>query len=117
MQVSSGAGTILIEHTHGFALGRVIADEAELLTIAVMPEARRQGVARELLTKFEHQAQAGGATQIFLEVAARNSGALALYHLHEYAQVGRRKGYYRGADGAQDDGIVMAKPISDTDLS
>lgn len=82
----------------GFALGRVIADEAELLTIAVHPDQRRRGLGRRLLAAFLNQAAANGAAAAFLEVAARNESALALYLEAGFRQVGRRSGYYTDAD-------------------
>lgn len=79
----------------GFALARVVADEAELLTLAVLPEARRQGVGRALLARFEQLAAARGAARGFLEVAEDNAAACALYAAAGWSPVGRRPGYYR----------------------
>ncbi|MBB5514209.1 ribosomal-protein-alanine N-acetyltransferase [Rubricella aquisinus] len=115
--VAASPGAILIEEAQGFALGRVVMDEAELLTIAVAPEARRAGRGARLLTRFELAAQEAGATRVFLEVAARNAPAQALYLSHGYAPVGARRGYYRGQGGAQDDAVVMAKSLTDAELS
>jgi [ribosomal protein S18]-alanine N-acetyltransferase len=69
----------LVAEPAGFALGRAVADEAELLTLAVDPSARRQGSGRRLLTKFEAEAASRGATSAFLDVAAGNDAARALY--------------------------------------
>ena len=68
-------GAILTSEARGFALGRVIADEAELLTVAVHPDARRQGIAARCLAGFEAEARTKGARRVFLEVAETNSGA------------------------------------------
>ncbi|MFN4101064.1 MAG: GNAT family N-acetyltransferase, partial [Pararhodobacter sp.] len=62
-----------------FALGRVVAGEAELLTLATDPAARRQGLARAQMAAFEREAQARGAVTAFLEVAEDNAAARALY--------------------------------------
>lgn len=94
----------------GFALGRVIADEAELITIAVEPTARRQGTGRALLAAFEAEARALGAVTTFLEVAADNTAALALYRRAGWDETGRRKGYYATAAGWID-AVTMAKPL------
>lgn len=96
----------------GFALGRVAADEAELLTIAVAPEARRQGHGQRLMAAFLTLAAARGAASAFLEVAADNAAAIALYHAAGFAAVGRRRGYYRLADGSAVDALVMAKSLA-----
>ena len=73
-------GAFLLTAGGAFLLGRVVADEAELLTLAVAPENRRQGTARALLGRFEAGARARGAAGAFLEVAASNAAARALYY-------------------------------------
>jgi ribosomal-protein-alanine N-acetyltransferase len=91
----------------GMLLARVIADEAEILTLAVAPTARRQGVARTLLQAAMAHAAGAGAITIFLEVSAANRAALALYEPAGFAQVGRRRGYY--PDGA--DALVLGAAL------
>jgi ribosomal-protein-alanine N-acetyltransferase len=91
----------------GFALFRVAADQAELLTLAVAPDARRQGHARNLVVRGLVQAQARGAQSCFLEVAANNDAAMALYRATGFVEVGRRAGYYRGAGHASVDALVL----------
>ncbi len=81
--------------SNAFALGRVIGPEAELLTLATDPAARRQGLARTLMARFEAEARARGAQTLFLEVAENNVPALALYSGCGYARAGRRPAYYR----------------------
>ncbi|MBV9750076.1 MAG: GNAT family N-acetyltransferase [Acetobacteraceae bacterium] len=88
----------LIDERGGLALARVIADEAELLTIAVHPAARRQGIGRTLLTAVLSEAARRGAVTVFLEVAESNAPAHALYASLAFTPVGRRKGYYASAD-------------------
>ena len=95
----------------GFALGRVTVDEAELVTLAVEPDARRRGLGRRLLSSFENMARGRGATRAFLEVAAENAAARALYTTQGYRESGRRRGYYRTPDGARIDAILMDKPL------
>lgn len=95
----------------GFAIGRAIAGEAELLTIATDPDARRQGTGRALLAGFEAEAQSRAATTAFLEVAADNTAALALYRAAGWRETGRRKGYYPRPTGAVD-ALTMAKPLA-----
>ncbi|WP_134678373.1 ribosomal protein S18-alanine N-acetyltransferase [Paracoccus ravus] len=84
----------LLIRPQGFLIGRTVADEAELLTVAVSPEARRQGVARSLLSEFRDTARMRGATEAFLEVASDNAGARALYLSEGWADVGQRRNYY-----------------------
>ncbi|MBL8562090.1 MAG: GNAT family N-acetyltransferase [Gemmobacter sp.] len=96
----------------GLLWGRAVAGEAELLTLAVAPEARRQGIAARLLAGFLAQAAARQAETAFLEVAADNAPALALYQRGGFAAAGRRRGYYRRPDGAALDALVMTRALS-----
>ncbi|MDJ0386875.1 GNAT family N-acetyltransferase [Roseomonas sp. E05] len=88
----------------GFILARVAADEAEVLTLAVIPAARRQGVGRALLEAARGVAEAAGAGQMFLEVSAANPAARALYAAAGCTEVGRRRHYY--PDGS--DALVLS---------
>jgi ribosomal-protein-alanine N-acetyltransferase len=91
----------------GLALCRVAADEAELLTIAVLPGQRRRGAGHALLEAAIVHASAAGARSLFLEVAADNTAALALYDQAAFQSVGRRKAYYRRGEGPAVDAVVM----------
>lgn len=102
---------LLCEATDSFALARVIADEAELLTIATHPRQRRRGQARMLLARFHAEARARGATRAFLEVAADNAAARALYAGAGYREIGRRRGYYARPDGSKADALVLSRPL------
>ena len=95
----------------GFILCRVIAGEAEVLTLAVRPEHRRRGVGGALLAAAEAIASKT-ATAMFLEVAADNIGAIALYERAGYAAVGRRAGYYARRAGAGADAVVMRRALN-----
>lgn len=84
----------------GFAIARVAADESELLSIGVLEQFRRCGVAAALLAEVIRYATERGARRLFLEVAENNSAAQSLYAAHGFSPVGRRPGYYRSRDGA-----------------
>jgi ribosomal-protein-alanine N-acetyltransferase len=86
----------LIDARGGFVLARVAADEAEILSIAVMPKARQAGLGRTLLTAAMAEARARGAAAMFLEVAAANVAARALYAQAGFRDVGTRPNYYPG---------------------
>jgi ribosomal-protein-alanine N-acetyltransferase len=79
----------------GFILDLILAGEAEILTLAVAPASRRQGVARQLLADLAGRAKHGGARSIGLEVAADNPAARQLYETSGFVAAGRRRGYYR----------------------
>lgn len=99
--------TFLLTRPQGFLLGRTVADEAELLTLAVFPDARRQGIARDLIADFAATSRSRGAARAFLEVAADNQPAQALYRATGWRETGRRRRYY----GADLDAIVMELPL------
>ena len=105
--LTAGKGCFAVGDTRAFALVRIVADEAELLTIATRPEHRRQGLARALMANLHEIAARHGATRCFLDVAADNRAAIALYESLGYDVTGRRAQYYRRADGTQTDAIVM----------
>ncbi|TVP73712.1 MAG: ribosomal-protein-alanine N-acetyltransferase [Rhodobacteraceae bacterium] len=94
-----------------FALFRVVLDEAELLTLATAPLARRSGHARSLLREGLALVKARGAEICFLEVSVDNSAARALYHSAGFVQQGRRKAYYRAAGHAPVDALILRAPV------
>lgn len=106
-EVALGADGVVV----GFSLARCAADEAELLLVAVDPAWRRRGVAAALVTRVLDGARAGGARAIFLEVRDANHGAGALYRAQGFQAVGRRKGYYAGADQRRHDAITMRRTL------
>jgi ribosomal-protein-alanine N-acetyltransferase len=95
----------------GFILIRVVADEGEVLTLAVTPYARRHGLARRLLNQAAATAAYLGAASLFLEVAADNAAALGLYHATGFEVVGRRAGYYARSTSPAIDALVLKKPL------
>jgi ribosomal-protein-alanine N-acetyltransferase len=96
----------------GFALVQIIPPEAELLTIAVSPDAQGKGHGRALLASVMAQARIAGATRLFLEVAADNHAALALYRSTQFIQTGQRRGYYQRTGGVAVDAITFGCDLS-----
>jgi ribosomal-protein-alanine N-acetyltransferase len=92
----------------GFALGRVIGGEAELLLLAVGRSSQRRGVGQMLLDRFAAVAASKGAEQLHLEVREGNH-AVSLYRRNGYREVGRRRNYYSGRDGQLFDALTLAK--------
>lgn len=92
----------------GFVLARVAADEAEILTLAVRPDARRLGHARALMQGAMAEAAARGAAWLFLEVSEANAPARALYAALGADQVGRRPRYYHDDSAA----LVLRLPLA-----
>jgi len=95
-----------------FALVRVIADEAELLTIATHPDHQRQGLARAVMAQWLAKAGAQGATHAFLEVAADNPAALALYRACGFQKSGHRARYYARKGSDPVDAVMMMRDLS-----
>jgi ribosomal-protein-alanine N-acetyltransferase len=92
----------------GLVLARMAADEAEILTVAVAPDARRRGHGAALLRGAMAVARARGAGAMFLEAAAGNAPALALYAREGFVEAGRRRRYY--SDGA--DALVLRRDLA-----
>ncbi len=104
--------SLLVADADGFAVGRTIAGEAELLTLAVRPEARRRGAATRLLITFETEAAQRGARCVLLEVAENNAAARALYRSLGYGQAGQRPGYYRSRGAPPVSALILRKLLS-----
>lgn len=100
----------------GFALTRITAEDAELLLLAVNPEARGQGIGTALIARSAAEAQRRGATRLLLEVRESN-GALALYRREGFEEIGRRRNYYRGVSGTLHDALTLARALSSTPQS
>jgi ribosomal-protein-alanine N-acetyltransferase len=94
----------------GLLIARRAADEAELLTLGVIPSGRRLGVASALLTEAIGQLCASGARTLFLEVADGNDGALYLYRSLGAVPVGRRPSYYESGV----DATIFSLALSDS---
>lgn len=96
----------------GFAVSRIAADEAEILSIAIDAGHRGQGFSRNLLlTHLGHLAGRGVRT-VFLEVEENNQPARRLYERTGFAVVGRRERYYREAGGQELNALVMRRNLS-----
>ena len=96
------------EEVLGFSLARLVADEAELLLLAVKAAGQRRGIGRILLEHFEDEAAARGAVRLHLEVREGNH-ALSLYEQAGFGLVGRRRDYYCGQKGDRYDALTLAK--------
>lgn len=95
--------------SRGFALGRAVAGESELLTIAVIPEFQQQGHGRRLLGLYHEKASNIGCESFFLEVAQDNTPAIGLYKSTGYKISSQRPGYYTRFDGTSVDALLMTR--------
>jgi len=95
-----------------FALGRAVAGEAELLTLACAPQHQGHGYGRAALAAFEAEARARAATDAFLEVAEDNTAALRLYTRAGYAEAARRRAYYHRQGAPAADACLMRRQLT-----
>lgn len=91
----------------GFSLFRTVADESELLLLAVLPSYHRRGVGRLLLDDFIERARNDAVARVHLEVRDGNP-AIQMYHSAGFSPVGRRRNYYHAPDGTPFDAITLA---------
>jgi ribosomal-protein-alanine N-acetyltransferase len=96
----------------GFIIAHIAADEAEILTIGVAPDCQRHGIGRQLVEGTMRAAARSEARRLFLDVAAGNTPARALYQACGFAEVGRRKAYYTLPGGARDDSLQLARDLA-----
>jgi Fur family ferric uptake transcriptional regulator len=97
----------------GLIVGRVAADEAEILTVGVVRERQRLGVGRRLLKRLCRAAGSRGARRLFLEVAEGNSAARALYARLGFKDDGRRPGYYEHAGAPPEDAVNLSLTLGE----
>ena len=95
------------QRLRGFLIARAIAGEAEILTLAVQPQARRTGVGSALVTAAAQAARAFGAAVIWLEVAVDNAAAINLYQSLGFETAGRRDHYYARDGAVAVDALIM----------
>lgn len=118
LQSGGGFAHLAAGRTYGevmpvaFALGRVTADEAELLGLGVLPDARRCGLGERLLESAMATAAGRGAVRMVLEVAETNAAALALYRKAGFERAGTRPSYYGDGGNPVDDAAILAKALS-----
>ncbi len=97
------------ENVVGFLIARRVADEIEILNLAVEAAHRRRGVASRLLEAALAFARVSGAKTAFLEVRSSNTGAIAFYEGHGFAPAGRRPRYY---SDPPEDALVLSRKLT-----
>jgi len=91
----------------GFVLARFTLDEGEILLTGVMPEVRRRGHAAGLMRVVFDAARDAGIAALFLEHAAGNEAAGALYGRIGFSRIGRRRAYYERRGGGREDAVTL----------
>lgn len=92
----------------GFIIAQLAADEAEILSVGVAPDWQRAGLGTRLIEGLMRASKKGEAKRIFLDVAEDNRAARGLYARLGFAEVGRRKAYYKRQSGAAVDALTLA---------
>lgn len=100
------SGCEIIASQNGFIVWQAVADEAEIISVGVAPDARRAGIAAAMLGIMENELKKNGIKSIFLEVAENNLPARQLYKNNGYNEIGVRPKYYDGTDA-----IMMKKVL------
>lgn len=98
----------------GFVIGRLVVDEAEIITIAVHPRYRGKKIGQRLLDAVFRYLYQERAKVLFLEVDENNSAALKLYKRFGFNEVGRRPGYYH-TDKGHSDALIMRRTLQQED--
>jgi [ribosomal protein S18]-alanine N-acetyltransferase len=99
-------------NTIGFAVSRIAADEAEILSIAVAASHRGRGLSRNLLLTHLGHLAGRGVQIVFLEVEENNQPARRLYQRAGFAVAGRRERYYQQSGGEQFNALLMRRDLS-----
>ena len=110
--LTDSAHVFLVECGQAFAIGRCIAGETELLTLATLPEAQGQGLGREMLRRYHDAAMQREGESSFLEVAETNHIAIRLYESEGYTQTAKRPNYYRLTTGQRVDALIFSRPLN-----
>ena len=96
----------------GFILVRAVKDEAEIITLAVLPAAQNKGLGTVLARHAIAALREQGIATLHLEVGADNSPARALYARLGFAETGRRPGYYRQGRDAPKDALILSLALA-----
>ena len=95
----------------GFILMRLAAEEAEILTVSVLPKERAKGIGGRLVEGALDALRAKGARAVFLEVGLANAPARQLYERAGFVEIGRRRGYYRNPTGLNEDAVTLRRAL------
>ena len=113
LDTTQGLGAYDGEALVGFILCQIIPDQSEVLTFCVRPAYRKRGIGTELLRIASEIAYKSNSS-LYLEVAANNAPALALYNKIGFVRTGIRPNYYQSGDGSVDAMLLTLQPSSQT---
>ena len=100
------SGCEIVASDNGFIVWRTVADEAEIISIGVAPNARRSGIAGTMILLMEQELKKSRVVNVFLEVSEVNTPAKKLYEKYGFKSTGKRPKHYDGVDA-----IIMSKRL------
>ncbi len=107
----------LYEHQPaGFILYRAVADEAELITVALFANFQGKGIAHQLMKAMISHLKDMNVAKIFLEVREDNHRAIGLYHRFGFKNVGIRSGYYQTQSGKRFNALCLCLLLNNSEL-
>ena len=95
----------------GLGILRIICDEAEIITIATLPEYRQQGIGKKIVQSIIGLAKEQNVKEVFLEVRESNIVAQKLYLSNGFTIIATRKNYYHNEDGSFENALIMKKKL------
>jgi [ribosomal protein S18]-alanine N-acetyltransferase len=109
--IEAGAVTLCGDPPNGFLIVTRVLDEAEVIVIAVLPSARKTGLAEALIAASMGTLAQQGIKRMFLEVAQDNAAARSLYDKLGFSQIGLRKAYYARPNAIVMDALVLSRDL------
>ena len=115
MFMIKGAWAVICDNM-GLGILRIIGDEAEIITIATLPEYRQQGIGKKIVQSMLGLAKKQNVKEIFLEVRESNIAAQKLYLSAGFAIISKRKNYYHNEDGTCEDALIMKMDLLEVEV-
>lgn len=112
LQTEGTVAQIISEEDHpiGFCLYRILFEEAEILTLGILPVYRNRSAGETLLAQGTLELADKGAERVFLEVSEANPAAIQLYRKSGFQEISRRKNYYT-EENKKSDALIMQKQL------
>ena len=104
-------GTLAVIDDKAFAVIRILAGEAEIITLGVLPDYRKHNIASAMVREIVNYCQHNQVNSLFLEVRQSNQSAIKLYHNAGFKVIAIRKEYYRNPDNSYENALMMQKTI------
>jgi ribosomal-protein-alanine N-acetyltransferase len=107
----NGTQALLAQGNKGFGIVRILGEEAEIITLAVLPEHQKQGIGKAVTKAMLRLAEGQGVKSVFLEARKSNEAAQALYANAGFEIISMRKDYYSNPAGSSEDAVIMRRSL------